>query len=84
LLEEGIPSLLRRSAGFDVPDFLVAGPRDVLVAQSGVQPAREVLLQSELISAGVDAPQGLDSAVKVMAGLLLALAVVAIIILLHS
>src|ERR1700758_2226291 len=25
LLEEGIPSLMRRSAGFDVPDFLAAG-----------------------------------------------------------
>ena len=31
LLEEGVPSMLRRSAGFDVPDFLAAGPRDVLV-----------------------------------------------------
>ena len=27
LLEEGVPSILRRSAGFDVPDFLAAGPR---------------------------------------------------------
>ena len=35
LLEEGIPSLVRRSGGFDVPDFLAAGPRDVLVPQSG-------------------------------------------------
>ena len=32
LLEEGIPSLARRSGGFDVPDFLAAGPRDILVA----------------------------------------------------
>ena len=31
LLEWGVPSILRRSAGFDVPDFLAAGPRDVLV-----------------------------------------------------
>ena len=30
LLEEGIPSLLRRSAAFDVPDFMASGPRDVL------------------------------------------------------
>ena len=30
LLEEGIPSLIRRSGGFDVPDFLAAGPRDIL------------------------------------------------------
>jgi Putative prokaryotic signal transducing protein len=43
LLEEGIPSMLRRSRGFDVPDFLAAGPRDVLVPQSGAQAAREAL-----------------------------------------
>ena len=35
LLEEGVPSLVRRSRGFDVPDMLAAGPRDVLVPQSG-------------------------------------------------
>jgi hypothetical protein len=50
LLEEGVPSLLRRTAGFDVPDFLAAGPRDVLVPQSGAATAREVLLQAEIIS----------------------------------
>jgi hypothetical protein len=43
LLAEGIPSLLRRSRGFDVPDFLAAGPRDVLVPESGAQAAREAL-----------------------------------------
>jgi len=43
LLEQGIPSLSRRSGGFDVPDFLAAGPRDVLVPESGAQAAREVL-----------------------------------------
>ncbi len=43
LLEEGIPSLVRRSGGFDVPDFLAAGPRDVLVPQSGGEAARELL-----------------------------------------
>ena len=46
LLEEGVPSILRRSAGFDVPDFLAAGPRDILVAQSGVDTARQVLLEA--------------------------------------
>src|SRR5205807_3238019 len=50
LLEEGVPSMLRRSAGFDVPDFLAAGPRDVLVPQSGLDTARDILLQAELIS----------------------------------
>ncbi len=43
LLEEGIPSMLRRSGGFDVPDFLAAGPRDVLVPESGAEAAREAL-----------------------------------------
>jgi hypothetical protein len=40
LLEEGVPSLVRRSGGFDVPDFLAAGPRDILVPASGVDRAR--------------------------------------------
>jgi hypothetical protein len=48
LLEEGIPSVLRRTAGFDVPDFLAAGPRDVMVPQAGVEPARELLNQADL------------------------------------
>lgn len=43
LLEEGIPSMQRRSGGFDVPDFLAAGPRDILVPESGAQAAREAL-----------------------------------------
>ena len=50
LLEEGVPSMLRRSAGFDVPDFLAAGPRDVLVPEAALATAREVLLEGELIS----------------------------------
>ena len=44
LLEEGIPSVLRRSPGFDVPDFLAAGPRDVLVPEAGAEAARDVLM----------------------------------------
>ena len=48
LLEEGVPSILRRSAGFDVPDFLAAGPRDVLVPEAGAEAAREVLLQANM------------------------------------
>jgi hypothetical protein len=43
LLEEGIPSLARRSGGFDVPDFLAAGPRDIVVPASGQDAARELL-----------------------------------------
>src|SRR3954463_12376225 len=77
LLEEGVPSMLRRSAGFDVPDMLAAGPRDVLVPRSGVQTAREVLLEADLLP--TSGGGGGDSAARVMVGLLSALVVVAII-----
>jgi hypothetical protein len=78
LLEEGVPSMLRRSAGFDVPDFLAAGPRDILVPESGFSTAREILLQAELISSE---PAGAAvSPVRLLAGLLIALALGALIV----
>jgi hypothetical protein len=43
LLEEGIPSAQRRMRGFDVPDFLAAGPREILVPEAGAEAARELL-----------------------------------------
>jgi hypothetical protein len=48
LREEGIPSIVRRSAGFDVPDYLAGGPRDVLVAESAVRAAHDMLLDADL------------------------------------
>jgi hypothetical protein len=74
LLEEGIPSLQRRARGFDVPDFLAAGPRDVLVPASGASAAREVLLQSELIKADSSAPSWGATAWRVMVALIAGLA----------
>jgi hypothetical protein len=44
LLEEGIPSMLRGSIAGHGP---VAGPRDVLVPESGAQTAREALTWDE-------------------------------------
>ncbi len=80
LLEEGVPSLLRRTAGFDVPDFLAAGPRDVLVPASGVDTARQVLLQAELISpAAADRPETV-APWRLLAGLLAALAIGAVVV----
>ena len=43
LLEEGIPCMVRRSAGFDVPEALMGGARDVLVPESAAEVAREAL-----------------------------------------
>lgn len=78
LLEEGVPSVLRRSAAFDVPDFLAAGPRDVLVPQSGVITAREVLLEAEVISANGEGAR--VSPVRLLVGLLVALAIGALVV----
>ena len=43
LREVDVGSVVRRAPGFDVPEFLSAGPRDVLVAASDVPVARDVL-----------------------------------------
>jgi hypothetical protein len=43
LLEADIPSVLKRSRGFDNPDFLAAGPHDVFVNSDLAQKARGVL-----------------------------------------
>ena len=79
LLEEGIPSMLRRTRGFDVPDMLAAGPRDVMVPASGAAAAREVLLQAELIGDEPTARQAVDSPGRLLIGLLAAVGVVALI-----
>lgn len=81
LLEEGVPSMLRRSAGFDVPDMLAAGPRDIMVARSGMATAREVLLEAEVIpctAAGGAAARPW----RLLAGLLVALAIGSMVIVL--
>ena len=78
LLEEGVPSVLRRTAGFDVPDFLAAGPRDVLVPQSGLATAREVLLEADVIHP--HRTVSTVSPVRLLIALLLALAVGALVI----
>jgi hypothetical protein len=47
LKTEGVESIAQRAPGFDVPDFLAAGPRDVLVAARDVQTARALLTLGE-------------------------------------
>jgi Putative prokaryotic signal transducing protein len=47
LREEGIPSMARRAGGFDVPDFLAGGPREILVAESEAGRARQALADRE-------------------------------------
>jgi hypothetical protein len=84
LLEEGIPSMLKRSRGFDVPDMLAAGPRDVLVPASGASAAREALLQEALPVVGAPGAGGageprvaIDRVVLTVLALVVLVAVVA-------
>ena len=39
----GVPSLIQRAPGFDAPDFLSSGPRDVLVPGSLAEHATRLL-----------------------------------------
>ena len=43
LRDAGIPALIQRAPGFDAPDFLAAGPRDILVPGSFSEEARRLL-----------------------------------------
>jgi hypothetical protein len=84
LLEHGIPSILRRTRGFDVPDFLAAGPRDVLVPSSGYAPARDVLRDADLLTAEAEpgAMPGIGSPGRLAVGMLIAVALGALLFLL--
>jgi hypothetical protein len=52
LLESGVPSVLKRSGGFDNPDFLAAGPHDVWVNADHGEEAKRIL--AETMVAGED------------------------------
>jgi hypothetical protein len=82
LLEQGIPSLLRRTRGFDVPDFLAAGPRDVLVPESGYQAARELLRGADLLTAEADPGSlpGIGSPLRLAVGVVAAVALAAFLV----
>ena len=79
LLEGGVPSVLRRSRGFDVPDFLAAGQRDVLVQASQLKLARAVLPHADQKRL-----QPLSGAVgvrlRVLAGVLITVALIPVVL----
>lgn len=81
LLEEGIPSLLRRTRGFDVPDFLAAGPRDILVPEAAFEAARRLLTQADVTGEHeLDPSAGEERPLRLLVGLLVALAIAAAIV----
>ena len=52
LAAEGIPCLIQRTAAADMPDFLAAGPRNILVPAAAAEKANEILSPGE----GVELP----------------------------
>jgi hypothetical protein len=75
-----VGSVVRRAPGFDVPDFLAAGPRDVLVVASDVPVARDVLREVDPGDAGPPSRSGADRPSRVLAGVLIAAALVALVV----
>lgn len=79
LEEAGIRVLIKRSPGFDVPDYLAAGGRDLFVRISDEADARAILRELAGVEPGeVTGP----NPVYLLAGLLLAVGVVALVLLL--
>jgi hypothetical protein len=52
LLQSQIPSILKRSGGFDNPDFLSAGPRDIWVNKEHGVEARRIIEETMTESEG--------------------------------
>jgi len=52
LSEANIPSVLKRSFGFDNPDFLSSGPRDVMVNAGDAQRATDLLAETMIEDEG--------------------------------
>jgi hypothetical protein len=80
LLEEGIPSFERRSRGFDVPDFLAAGPRDILVPGAGAEAARALLSDHGTGEEPIPAPVDPAYPARLLIGILVALAIGAVLV----
>lgn len=82
LLDQGIPSTLRRTRGFDVPDFLAAGPRDVLVPESGYEAARELLRDADLLTVEAEPGSlpGIGSPFRLAVGVIISVCVAALIV----
>jgi len=74
LLEEGIPSFERRTRGFDVPDFLAGGPRDILVPGAAAETARALVADTGEQLQVQDGPGTEERPLRLLAGILIALA----------
>jgi putative signal transducing protein len=74
-----VGSVVRRAPGFDVPEFLAAGPREVLVAASDVPVARDVLGEVDPGEPRPPSRSGANRPSRVLAGVLI-VALVALVV----
>ena len=84
LREADVGSVVRRAPGFDVPEFLAAGPRHVLVAASDVPVAQDALREVDPPHPGPPSPPRADRRSRVLAGLLIPVALVALVVCLYT
>jgi hypothetical protein len=80
LLEEGIPSFQRRARGADVPDFLAAGSRDIIVPEAGLEAAKELLADAAISTDELELAAAQQRPLRLLAGILIALAGAALIV----
>ncbi len=83
LREADVGSVVRRAPGFDVPEFLAAGPRHVLVAASDVAVAQDVL-RVDQAQFGPPSRSGADRRSRVRAGLLIPVALIVLAVCLET
>ena len=75
-----VNSVVRRAPGFDVPEFLSAEPREVLVAAADVPVARDVLREVDPGQPEPPPQSGDDRPSRALAGLLVAVALVGLVV----
>jgi hypothetical protein len=80
LRDADVGSVVRRAPGFDVPEFLAAGPRHVLVAASDVPVAQDMLREVDPGPPGPPARSRADRRARLLAGLLIPVALVALVV----
>lgn len=79
LRSEGIPCMIRRLGRADVPDFLAAGRREVLVPERALEAARELLrIEAPLTQSAITSPTSL--AYALIAGIALVVLCVGLIV----
>lgn len=62
LSEAGIPSVLKRARGFDAPEFMAAGPHEVMVDSSHARKAKALLADTMVEEEGEEEAELRDEA----------------------